>query len=206
MKTLIKVSVFFALVMATFLPAAPAQALMSSKFRGGGATAFFASLDGCIQTNVDIFTGEGMRQDAPGKPQPWSSVNIYISQYDVCTETQVLYVDAIADLAAADLQIDPRLREATLNTTLNVTDIMTGNTFDITIDVAWMGVGPLVRDRYNFRFGDKDCRIHDRNNFVQPAISVTGSVWSDTQNFTPDQNPGGWMVSSNSNYIYFGCN
>ena len=205
MKTLIKVSVFFALVMATLLPAAPVQALMSSKFRGGGAMAFFASLEGCIQTNVDIFTGEGMRQDARGKPQPFSSVNIYISQYDICMETQLLYVDAIADLPEPDLQIDRALRSASLDTTLNVTDTVTGNTFDIVIDIAWTGISPLTRDHYNFRFGDKDCRIHDRNKFVERTINATGSVWSDTQNFTPEPNVGGWMVSSNSNYIYFGC-
>jgi hypothetical protein len=206
MKALIKVSFFFALVVAMLLPAAPAQALMSSKFRGGGVTAFFVSVEGCIQTNVDIFTGEGMRQDAPGKPQPFSSVNIYISQYDTCTETQLLYVDAITDLSEPDLQIDPKLKSARLDTTLNVLDTVTGNTFDIAIDITWTGVGPLTRDRYNFRFGDRDCRIHDRTNFVQRAISATGSVWSDTQNFTPEPTAGGWLISSNSNYIYFGCN
>jgi hypothetical protein len=147
-----------------------------------------------------------MQQELPGKPHPFSSVNIYISQYDVCTETQLLYVDAIADLPEPDLQIDPKLNSASLNTTLNVLDTVSGNTFDITIDIAWTGIGPLTRDRHNIRFGDRDCRIHDRSNYVERAISATGSVWSETENFTPEPNVGGWLISSASNYIYFGCN
>jgi hypothetical protein len=205
MKSLIKISVFFALVLMTFQPAIPAQALSMSTFKGGGAVAFFVSVEGCIQTNVDIYTAEGMVKEAPGAPQPFSSVNIYISQYDTCSATEVLYVDAIADLAELDLQIDPKLQEASLNTTLTVTDTLTGNTFDIAIDIAWTGIGPLTHDHYNFRLGDRDCRIHDRNNFAERAIIATGSVRSETQNFTPEPSAGGWLISNNSNYSYFGC-
>ena len=206
MKTMIKLSFLLALVLATSRPDTTVQALISSKFRGEGAVASFVSLDGCMRTNVDIFTAEGMRKDGRGRPQPFSSVNIYISQYDTCAETQVLYVDAIADLAGPDLQIDPKLAAATLNTTLNVTDTVSGNPFDIAIDIAWTGVGELSHDRYNIRFGDQACRIHDRSNFVSRPIHATGSVWAETQNFTPFPTTEGGLISSNSNYIYFGCN
>jgi hypothetical protein len=206
MKILIKLSFVLALVLVTLQPYTTAQASSMSKFKGESAVAFFASVDGCIQTNVDLYTAEGMAKEGSGAPRPASSINIYISQYDTCSGTQILFVDAIADQPEPALQIDPKLGQASLHTTLNVTDTLSGTTFDIAIDMTWTGFGPLRHDQYNFRLDGQDCRIHDHNNLVERAITATGSVWSETQNFTPEPSVGGWLISTNSHFQYYSCN
>jgi hypothetical protein len=206
MQTLFKISMVFFLAFGLlgFSPSA-ARALTMSKFKGLGATTSFVSIDWCIQTNVDIFTAEGRLKDEPGQPRLVSSVNIYISRYDFCTDTQVLYVDAVADLAEPDLQIAPRLGDAVLNTTLHVQDTVTGNSFDVAIEIAWAGMGPTTRARHNFHFGDATCKVQDRYNAVERGAVATGSVWYGSENLTPEPSVGGLLISSNGSITAIGC-
>jgi hypothetical protein len=176
-----------------------------SKFKGLGATTSFVNIDGCVQTNVDIFTGEGLLKEGPGRPRPVSSINIYLSRYDLCTDTQVFYVDAVADLAEPDLQIAPRLGDAMLNTTLHVQDTVTGNSFDVAIEVAWEGMGATTRARHNFHFGDATCKVQDRYNAVERGAVATGNVWYATENLTPEPSVGGLLISSNGSITAIGC-
>jgi hypothetical protein len=56
MKSLIKLITVLSLALATFSQHFTASALDMFKFRGLGANASFSTVDGCIQTNVDVFT------------------------------------------------------------------------------------------------------------------------------------------------------
>lgn len=206
MKTLIKFSIVLSLALATLGRHTSAQALFMSKFNGYGASASFVNMEGCLQTNVDIFTNEGMLKEGQGKPKPVSNINIYISRYDLCENVQVLYVDAVTVLPEPDLQIATKLQEATLSTTLNVTDTVTGNTFDMVIDIAWVGMGPTTRARHNFRFGDATCRVQDKYNAIERGAVATGTVWYGTENLTPEPSVGGLLISSNGRITAIGCN
>jgi hypothetical protein len=206
MRIFLKMSIVFCLVLSLIgFSATTVQALTMSKLKGLGATTSFVSTRGCIQTNVDIFTVEGMLKDAPGSPGPVSSLNIYISRYDLCTDTQVLYVDAIADLAEPDLIIASKLENATLNTTLHVQDTISGDSFDVVIDVTWAGVGSTTRARHNFHFGDATCKVQDRYNAVERGAVATGSVSVGTENLTPEPSVGGLLISSNGSITAIGC-
>lgn len=206
MKSTIKLLTILALAFATFGQHSTASALEMFKFRGLGANASFSTVDGCIQTNVDVFTAEAFIQVFPGNVDPFSSVNIFISQYDLCEDIQLLAAEGVADLAEPDLQISKKLNRATLNTTINVLDSLTSNTFDVSVDLAWTGIGPVTRERLNFHFQDQTCITHTRSKATLRAAEVTGNVSDGTTNFTPELSLGANLISSNGSEMVINCN
>lgn len=207
MKTALKLLAILALTLATFSAHTSASAVSMFKFRGLGANASFSSLDasGCIQTNVDVFTAEAILQTKPGNKGPFSSVNLFINQHNLCTDTRMLAAEGVADLADPDLQISSKLDWATLTTTLPMQDALTGNTFEVVIDLAWRGIAPVTREHSNFRFGDKLCKIHNRFKGTFRASEASGSVSDGTTNLTPEPSVGALMISSNSKDMAIGC-
>lgn len=206
MKSLIKLITVLSLALATFSQHFTASALDMFKFRGLGANASFSTVDGCIQTNVDVFTAEAFIQVFPGNVDPFSSVNIFISQYDLCEDIQLLAAEGVADLAEPDLQISSKLNQATLNTTVNVLDSLTGNTFDVSVSLAWTGIGPVNHERLNFHFRDQTCLTHTRSKGTFRDAEVMGSVSNGITNFTPELSLGANLISSNSGDMSIGCN
>jgi hypothetical protein len=178
------------------------------KFRGLGANASFSSIDhsGCIQTNVDVFTAEAILQTPPGRGTPFSSVNLFISRHDLCTGTPLLAAEGVADLAEADLQIDSMLNWATLNTTISMLDSLTGNTFDIFVNLNWTGVVPVTREQTNIHFGDQDCRVLNHGVGTFRGSEALGSVSDGMENLTPEGSLGALLIRSNSREISVGCN
>ena len=186
-------------------PALPASALDMFKFRGSGANASFSTVDGCIQTKVDVFTAEAFIQVFPGNVDPFSSVNIFISRYDVCEDIQLLVAEGVADLAEPDLEISKKLDHAMLNTTVNVLDSLTGNTFDVSVNLAWTGIGTVTHERRNFHFRDQTCLTHTRSKGTFRDAEVTGSVSVRIANFTPEPSLGATLISSNSSEMVINC-
>src|SRR5215211_3895144 len=133
MKSNFKLLTILTLLVAIFSQHSTASAIGMFKFKGLGANASFSSLNGCIRTNVDVFTAEAILQTIPSKRGPFSSVDLYISQYNECENIQLLAAEGIADLGEPDLQISPKLEWATLNTTVTVQDALTGNMFDVSV-------------------------------------------------------------------------
>ena len=207
MKAAYRILAIFVLTLATFSQHTSASAVEMFKFKGLGANASFSSVDssGCILTNVDVFTAEAMIKVHPGRRGPFSSVNIFLSQHDLCTDTPLLAAEGVADLAQADLQISSKLHSATLNTTVTVLDSLTGNSFDVAIDLAWTGIAPVTREHSNFHFGDQTCRFHSRFKGTFRASETSGSVSDGTLNFTPEPSIGALLVSSNSKDMAIGC-
>jgi hypothetical protein len=207
MKTAYRTLAIFVLALGTISQHTTASAVEMFKFNGLGANASFSSVDpsGCILTNVDVFTAEAMIKVHPGKRGPFSSVNIFLSQHDLCTDTAVLAAEGVADLAEPDLQISSKLHSATLNTTITVLNSLTGNSFDVAIDLAWTGIAPVTREHSNFHFGDQTCRFHNRFKGTFRAAEASGSVFNGTMNFTPEPSVGALLVSSNSQDMAIGC-
>jgi hypothetical protein len=206
MKYTIKLLTMLALVLASFSDHSTASALEMFKFRGLGANATFSTVDGCVQTNVDVFTAEAFIQVFPGNVDPFSSVNIFIFQYDLCEDIQLLAAEGVADLAEPDLQISKKLNLATLNTTVNVLDSLTGNTFDVDVNLTWTGIGPTTRERLNFHFRDQTCITHTRFKATVRAAEVMGSVSDGTTNLTPELSLGANLTSSNGSEMAIHCN
>jgi hypothetical protein len=205
MKYMIKLLAILALLLATFSEHSTASAIGMFKFKGLGANASFSSIDGCIRTNVDIFTAEAVRQTIPARREPFSSVTLYISQYNECESIELLAAEGVKELAESDLQISSKLEWAALNTTVTV-QTLTGNTFDVSIDLTWTGIAPVTREHINFQLGDKTCRTHSRGRATMRAAETIGSVSDGTMNFTPQPSLGANLISSNSAEMSIGCN
>jgi hypothetical protein len=206
MKYMIKLLVILALLLTTFSATSTASAIGMFKFKGLGANASFSSLDGCIRTNVDVFTAEAIIQTIPSKREPFSSVNLFISQFNECENVQLLAAEGVKDLAEPDLQISSKLKWATLNTTVNVQDALTGHTFDVDVNLAWTESGPVIREHVNFHFGNQTCKSHSRGRAFVRLAETTGHVSDRTTNFTPQASLGANLISSNSAEMSIGCN
>jgi hypothetical protein len=206
MKYMIKLLAILALLLAAFSEHSTASAIGMFKFKGLGANASFSSIDGCIRTNVDVFTAEAVRQTIPASREPFSSVTLYISQYNECESIELLAAEGVKELAGSDLQISSKLEWAALNTTVTIQDSLTGDRFDVSIDLTWTGIAPVTREHVNFQLGDKTCRTHSRGRATMRAAETIGSVSNGTTNFTPQPSLGANLISSNSAEMSIGCN
>ena len=205
MRLKFRLLLIFTLVLMIFGQHQTALAVNMFKFKGQVANASFSSVDGCIQTIVGLFAVEAAVQDHPDRRGPYSSVNIFMSQYDLCTSTQVLVAQGVADLAEEAFQIDPKLEWARLITTVTLRDRQTANTFDITIDLAWTGIAPVTRQHNNIHFGDEECKVHSRFVGRFRESEAIGTVTNGITNFARESSMDALLISSNSSEMVIGC-
>ena len=207
MKPVFRFLAILSLALATLGQPTSASALSSFKFNGLSANTSFESVDasGCILSRLDVFTTEGMVRFSPGKKELQSSTAIFLTQYDLCTDTLLLAAEGVKGLAEPDLQISSRLDSATLNTTVTMVDTLTGDTFDLSVDLSWVGIGPTRRQDSSFRFGDKVCRIMGSFKLTIRNAIATGTVTDGVTNFTPQDSFAGELISSNNKDMSIGC-
>src|SRR6266700_4523633 len=134
------------------------------QFKGLAADADFDTLDpsGCIETMVTLIAVNGsIKQD--GGPVAASSVFVFISQANNCTQTQLILADEGVPLSPGALTIDSSLKAATLKATVNVTDLVSNTSLPVAISLTWTGSGQLA----NFE---------DHSNVRQPALSFKSTM------------------------------
>lgn len=98
-----------------------------------------------------------------------ASVSIY--KYDSCTGTTLLDAAGLKDtLGAGEFQVSKQLDRASLTTTINVPDLVSGNSFDVNVNLDWTGKGDITRNQSN-------------TNDIYPAatLSTAGRVLAATQ-------------------------
>lgn len=176
MRTTIKLLAAFALALATLSQYATASA---EQFKTSSADAFFSSVDpsGCIETFVWIFAGE--QSSDPGQ------AGLIMRQYDSCTFTLLMDAYGSSLLADPDFKVAPNLGSATLETTVNVYDYVSGSSFDVFVDFTWTGTG--IRNRYteNSQWHDHMCREILHWHGVSRTARASGTVTDGETNFTP---------------------
>ncbi|HLA05801.1 MAG TPA: hypothetical protein VJ022_00030 [Anaerolineales bacterium] len=210
MKTTIKMLTILALALAVFgqHTTAGAGGGGEGKFKGQSADAFFSSIDpsGCIYTGVGVFAGEQVYQNPPGPGSASSWTSLYISQYDYCTDTQLLAADGFASLAPPDFQVSEKLDSAALSATVNVYDYVSDSSFNVLVDLTWRGIGPLSRQKNRSHFHSPGCIINSRFNGTFRPAEASGSVSDGAMNFIPDPSVGAGISSSKSGTVVIGCN
>jgi len=207
MKTMFKLLAVLALALATFSQHSTASAGGNFKFRGDGAEAGFSSFDGCIATDAFVFASDDIFQSTPGPAGASSGMFLFIFQVDYCTDPPTVLHDIshFASLGDPDLQVTRKLTSATLSATVNVYDFASDSFFDVFVDLAWTGNGPLVRQSSNSHFNSPGCKIHSRFRGTFRPAEVLGSISDGTTNFTPE--PGGGTISSvKQGDLFIGCN
>jgi len=174
-------------MLVTALPAHAAGAeTLHFSFRGLEAEAFFDSVDGCVETSVDVFAVDGRTKSGPGQPAAESVAAIFISQFDVCTGGLLLAADGFATLTPNQFQIDKQLTAATLNATIEVTDFVSGTVFPVDVSVSWTGTGAIVTVKDRFHLTAPGFKVNSRFDGTTRDATASGTVSNGTTNFTPE--------------------
>jgi hypothetical protein len=161
--------------------------------RGPLVNAWFSATDpsGCIQTETFVTANRPTDQHLPGRGTTTGVGAVGIFEYDTCTDTVLL--DAVGQtdtLGAAELQISNQLDWASLHTTITVTNIDTGDAFDVSVDVAWVGTSDIRRDHSNTNdLYPGGCHVLNRWKGSGRDADASGTVSDGATNFAPTTAP-----------------
>jgi len=125
-------------------------------FMGLTANASFDTLDstGCIDTSafVSATNGTTKMNNVPGSPEASSTASVGISQFNFCTGDDLFEAFASPILAPGAFQINKTLTSATLNTSTDMTDSISGNTFTVQISISWAAIPGATPTAFRFTF------------------------------------------------------
>ena len=157
--------------------------------RGPLVNATFSVLDpsGCTETDTFVSANLPSYQQLPGKPVTTGVASVSIFEYDSCTDTTILDATGLTEaLPAGALQVSKQLDHASLTMTLPMTDIDTGATFDVDVNVDWVGTSDIYRDDVNSNdlYG-KGCHVLNRWKGSGRTADASGSVSDGATNYTP---------------------
>jgi hypothetical protein len=153
------------------------------RFKGTMATAFFDAEDECIDTFVGVRAFDGIERAGPGKPAKGSAVEVFVEQFNFCDETLLLNAESITDVSASEFQIDKKLASARLTKTVELTDTVSGNSFDVSVDLTWTATGQpeVTRNRFYLRTPGRTIHEQDKGTFRE--ATTAGTVSSAPTNF-----------------------
>lgn len=206
MKKKIIFSLIIALLLLGAMRPAPALAGDIFKFSGRNAQAFFYSESDCVATFVAVFANEGRFQSPPGPPGQGSFASIFIDQFDFCTGESLLIADGFKTLEESEFTIDRQLSSASLNTSTEMFDFVSGTPFTVDVNVNWTGTGDLFRQSFMSKFQSPHCKFMDRFRGTFRNAEASGVVTDSTTNFTPVPTSGASLGQSTSGSLVIGCN
>ena len=150
------------------------------KFHGPSVFANFdnVSPDGCIETAVSVDASQNTVHN-----QTISEADILIGQFDNCTG--ILLLDAFGSNFNANFQVGNKLLSAALNTTISVTDILTGNTFPVSVNLAWTSTSAITHEDQIIHFHTQGFIANAHFNADFRLANASGTVSAGTTNFTP---------------------
>jgi hypothetical protein len=148
------------------------------KIKGLVAIAFFDGFEGCIVTNVGVRASDG-----PGKPGNGSEVELFVEQLDTCQDVLVLSAESTTAVSASEFQIDKKLESARLTKTVELTDSISGNSFDVSVDLTWTATSQpeVTRNRFYIRTAGRISHEQDKGTLRE--ASTAGTVSSGPTNF-----------------------
>ena len=177
------------------------------KFKGQSTDTFFSSVDptGCIATDVFVFASEQIIRNQPGSGTASSGLTLFISQYNVCTNQQLLVASGFAPLAEPDLQISGNLDSAILNTRTNLVDEISGSSFDMNIALAWQGTSSMGHQSAQFQYSFGRCKTKTHSEGAFRYAEAAGSVMMGQTNLTPNTSVSSTIFSGKSGTVEIGC-
>ena len=209
MKTTIKLLTVIALALAIVGQHTTASAGGGGafNFRGPSVLAAFSSTDpaGCIVTDVSVIASDAVVRNEPGPGSALSFASVTISQYDNCADSQLLFAYGSAPLTEGDIAIAGNLNSAKLNVTVNVFDEPSETTFDVDINLAWIGTSALTHQHSNSHFRSPGCIMNSRSNDASRMAEVSGNISDAITNFTPAPSVEASIVSVKNGTVVMGC-
>ena len=177
------------------LASAASDRVTVENLRGPLVNASFSSTDpsGCVQTDAFVSANRDTLQQLPGRGTTTGIGSVSVFEYDACTDTTILQAVGEKDnLGAAEFQVSRQYDWASLHTTITVTNIDTGELFDVNVNVNWVGTSALHRDHENTNdFYGGGCHVLNRWKGTGRTATASGTVSDGVTNFTPTSSQDG---------------
>lgn len=178
----------------------------SFSFKGPSVRASFYDGLGCVITDVFVIATEARFRDQPGPAQPLSYASVTIFQYDVCTDTPLHYAyGTTSPLSEGAFQISNKLSSASLNTTITLFDEVSGDTFDVDVNIAWTALGSPTRSHDVMHTRTPGCKTNSHITGYSNPAAAAGSISDGTTNFTQVTSDLAFLDLVRSGTVVIGC-
>lgn len=94
-----------------------------------------------------------------GRPDAQSTVFVAVTRFDICMQQPMGFAIGFHENLGDALQID-RLDGAALTTTLEMTDMSTGISSSMQVDLRWTGIGGPVKAREHIILDNPGFRLN----------------------------------------------
>jgi hypothetical protein len=190
-----------AITLLVFLLPFAATAGSTTHFKGKTVNAAFFSVDesGCIATDVYVFASAVRSTSTkPKSGDEYSAADIYISRYDFCTDTSLESASGSAFVDGSALQVSNKLTSATLTTSIEVFDYVSGDAFTVEIDLDWAATGQCSQQNSKYTFTSPGFKIMERFNGTFCAAVAAGTIVSGATNYAAEPSSYADIVSARS--------
>jgi hypothetical protein len=142
--------------------------------------------DTCVSTGIGVHVDDGWRGIGSGRTS-LDSASVHYVRYDHCTGETLLMADGIVPINGQTFRLMADLASAVLNTTIPVKDILSANTFSLTVSLTWTANGPQQQLREN-QHGSFDGVIYNYvfSSIIQPT-DVSGRISLDGKDLIAGQ-------------------
>lgn len=170
-------------------------------FKGRTAEARFVSIEGCVATEAFVHAVDGRVKYDAGRPEAESSVFVGLTSYDVCTNVPLGFSVGFREDLGDALQID-RLDGATLDTTVTMTRMLTGETFAMTVQLQWTGFGETLKAREHIMLDYPGFRVNARESGTSRPAAVSGVLSDGTTDHAATPWASGLLNSINDGAVF----
>ena len=150
-------------------------------FKGNTAVVdfFLSSPDGCVQTSGFIEVAQNVTHNPPDPTVSGNTAFVSVFQDNFCTGT---FLDGSGQASGVNFQADKDLNSASLNDSIPVVDFNTGNTFTLTVNLTWQGVGAVSKLVDSNHFRTQGTIINSHFSGTNRAANVSGTLGFGTAN------------------------
>ena len=168
--------------------AAPARAegadTIHYGFKGQTAEARSYSAEGCEGREVFVHAVDGRLRFDGGRPDAQSHVFVAITRFDICTQQPLGFALGSREIAGDALRFD-RVDEASLATTVQMTDLSLGTSYPLDLQLQWTGIGEPTKARDRVMLDYPGFRVNARESGTTRAANVSGVVSDGTVDYLP---------------------
>jgi hypothetical protein len=166
--------------------AAAAASVVKLSFSGQSASAtfLFIDADGCLRQAATVSAVDGQSKDELTGHTSSSRGQVVLSAFNPCDGTSSFSFGA-TDLAPDDFTLGPNNSSASLKVTMQVTDLATGQTRPIQVDVTWIATdkGSTTKSTQRYTYPDGTKAVQRLDGVLRQA-PATGTILDGTFDWT----------------------
>jgi hypothetical protein len=136
-----------------------------------------------------------------GRPDAQSTVFVAVIRFDICTQQPVGFSLGFLEDVGEALQVD-RLDGASLDTTVQITDLGTGASYAMDVQLECTGMGEPSNAREHIMLDYPGFHVNSRQSGTMRAAEVAGVVSGGTTNYASGAWAWGTLSSVNAGELY----